>query len=85
MTQRLDIKRLNDGSIDYAHYIARSQAIRRSDVSHALATIYRALKAAWNATKLHMAFRLGSNQSQATRHLHAHAAQRPPFSRTSHL
>lgn len=49
MTQQTDIKKLSNGSIDYAHYIAISKAIRRDDTNQALATIWRVLKAVWES------------------------------------
>jgi len=85
MTLQANIKRLNDGSIDYAHYIARSQAMRRNDANQSFASICRTLKATWNATKLHMVFHRGSDQSQGARHPLAHAVQRSAFSRIGHL
>jgi hypothetical protein len=85
MTLQTDIKRLNDGSIDYAHYIARSRVIRSHDTNQALVTICGALKAAWNATKHDMRFRRGSIQSQGKKHSLKHAGQWALFSRISHL
>ena len=79
MTQRTDIKRLNDGSIDYAHYIARSQAIRRHDADQVSATISRALKAVWNATRLIMVFRSSSVQSNAVLHQLVRETRKSPF------
>lgn len=85
MTLQTEIKRLNDGSIDYAHYIAKGRAIRSHDTNQALVTICGALKAAWIATKHNMRFRRGSNQSQGTKHSNKHAVRWALLSRISHL
>lgn len=85
MTLQTNIKRLNDGSIDYAHYIARSQEIRRIDAGQALVTIRRTLRAAWKATTLDMMFRRGPCQSGAARHPFVHETERSSISGIGHL
>lgn len=44
MTQSTDIKTLKDGSIDYAHYIAKSHGIRSNEAHGALSFIWQMLK-----------------------------------------
>lgn len=44
MTQSTDIKTLKDGSIDYAHYIAKSHEIRSNEALGALSSIWQMLK-----------------------------------------
>lgn len=49
MTQHLNIKRLDDGSIDYAHYTARARAMRQRDSNQAWGAVWHLFKAACNA------------------------------------
>lgn len=51
MTQHTDIRTLQDGSIDYAHYIARSHEIRSIDAHHRLTVIRQMFAAAWAMVK----------------------------------
>ena len=59
MTTQSDYKTLKDGSIDSAHYIKRSHAIRSHDAHRALQVIWRWFKLPFEVK----AFRLGSSKT----------------------
>lgn len=65
MTQNANIKTLKDGSIDFAHYIARSHEIRSNDAHQALATVWRSVRKAAKAMKLCVVRHSGISRSYA--------------------
>jgi len=83
MTQQPDIKTLNDGSIDYAHYITKSHAIRSADAHRALAAIWRVMKAGWAATKSLFVRRHTPAPSQPSRHPLDRSFKRAPKFRSA--
>ncbi len=68
MTQKTDIKILQGGSIDYAHYIARSHLIRSNDTRGALAAFWQMLRATGAVLKDLTMFRGGSDDQQSARY-----------------
>lgn len=68
MTHHTDIKTLKDGSIDYAHYIARSHQIRSNDAHQALAAIWRSLRAVRAKLTPHIVFRPGPARSKVSQY-----------------
>lgn len=76
MTQQTDTKTLEGGSIDYAHYIARSHQIRSNDAHRVLAAIWQMLRAAWAVLKHLITFCRGSYYSQSARYPLVRSAKR---------
>jgi|GEM_PF-6724060 len=63
MRQNTNIKTLKDGTIDYAHYIARAHKIRSQDARQGLAAIWRFLN------KITLAMKYRFLQSHSSSHL----------------
>lgn len=81
MTQQTSIKTLKGGSIDYAHYIAKSHEIRSNDAHQGLAKIWQMFRAAWAVTKSLILVRRPPDGAKAARFSLDRSAQKPPFLR----
>jgi hypothetical protein len=66
MTQQTDIKRRADGSIDYTHYIAVSDVMRRRHLLRTQIIIMRVVKKTWIATKSPSLVRFVTNFSKTS-------------------
>lgn len=81
MTQQTDIKTLEGGSIDYAHYMARGRQIRSNDAHRALAAMWQMLRAAWAVVTPLALFQSGSEHSQSAGYPLVRSAKRSPILR----
>ncbi len=82
MTENTNIKTLKNGSIDYAHYIARSHAIRSNGAHRKLAEIWGIVNTTIRAIKRALVQCTATDGSQATCYRPDHLGKRAPMFQT---